>query len=212
MAVIREALPERYRALADAGSGLGLRQGEAFGLAVEDADFLRGEVHIRRQVRIVASQLVFAPPKGGRERDMPLPESVKLRLAAHLAEFPAVPVTLPWKAPGGRETTARLIFTSRERGALNRNYVNPHLWHPAVRAAGMTPSRETGFHQLRHHFASVLLSGGVDIKALAEYLGHADPGFTLRVYTHLMPSAGERMRAAIDAAMGSGVQLAARVQ
>ncbi|RAO62887.1 hypothetical protein [Micromonospora saelicesensis] len=30
------------------------------------------------------------------------------------------------------------------------------------------------------------------------YLGHADPGFTLRVYTHLMPASEERTRNAID--------------
>lgn len=56
------------------------------------------------------------------------------------------------------------------------------------------------YPDLRHHFASVLLHGGVDVRALSEYLGHADPGFTLRVYTHLMPSAASRMREAIDVA------------
>jgi hypothetical protein len=34
---------------------------------------------------------------------------------------------------------------------------------------------------------------------LSEYPGHADPGFTLRTYTHLMPSSAERTRKAIDA-------------
>ncbi len=34
--------------------------------------------------------------------------------------------------------------------------------------------------------------------AVAEYLGHADPGFTLRVYAHLFPSSEHRARAAID--------------
>ena len=33
---MRQYLPARYRALADLGAGLGLRQGEAFGLAVDD--------------------------------------------------------------------------------------------------------------------------------------------------------------------------------
>ena len=33
---------------------------------------------------------------------------------------------------------------------------------------------------------------------MSEYLGHADPGFTLRVYTHLMPSSADRTRTAID--------------
>lgn len=45
---------------------------------------------------------------------------------------------------------------------------------------------------------SVLLSQGVSIKELADYLGHADPGFTLRTYTHLVPSSYERARAALD--------------
>jgi integrase len=47
----------------------------------------------------------------------------------------------------------------------------------------------------------VLLAGGVDIRALAEYLGHSDPGFTLRTYTHLMPSSADRMRKAVDRAL-----------
>ena len=40
----------------------------------------------------------------------------------------------------------------------------------------------------------------MDIRALSEYLGHHDAGFTLRTYTHLMPDAADRARQAIDAA------------
>jgi integrase len=72
-----------------------MRQGEVFGLAADDVDFLRRVVHIRRQVKIVGARLVFGPPKGGKERDVPLPESVALRLSAHIAKFPPVTVTLP---------------------------------------------------------------------------------------------------------------------
>jgi integrase len=61
-------------------------------------------------------------------------------------------------------------------------------------------SREHGFHALRHAYASVLLAEGVDIRALADYLGHADPGFTLRVYCHLMPEAEDKARRAVDRA------------
>lgn len=51
---------------------------------------------------------------------------------------------------------------------------------------------------LRHFYASTLLDAGESITALAEYLGHSDPGFTLKVYTHLMPSSEERTRRAVD--------------
>jgi integrase len=46
----------------------------------------------------------------------------------------------------------------------------------------------------------VLLDAGESIKALAAYLGHADPGFTLRTYTHLLPTSEDRTRRAIDQA------------
>ncbi|AYV27475.1 hypothetical protein EES41_12130 [Streptomyces sp. ADI95-16] len=51
---------------------------------------------------------------------------------------------------------------------------------------------------MRHFYASVLLDSGENIKALSTYLGHGDPGFTLRVYTHLMPSSHERALRALD--------------
>ena len=196
------ALPDRYQAIMAAAAGLGLRQGECFGLAVDDIDFLRGVVHVRRQVRIVASRLVFAPPKTGKTRDVPLPESVALRLAAHLQAWPAVAVTLPWREPGGRPETARLLFSTRERTALARTYFNRHVWKPALAAAGVPATRDNGMHAARHYYASALLEDGVNVRAVAEYLGHNDPGFTLRVYAHLMPSSEGRARAAIDRALG----------
>ncbi|XVQ83923.1 hypothetical protein ACQP2K_34645 [Microbispora siamensis] len=39
---------------------------------------------------------------------------------------------------------------------------------------------------------------------IAEFLGHADPGFTLRTYTHLMLSSEDLMRAAIESARAKG--------
>lgn len=44
----------------------------------------------------------------------------------------------------------------------------------------------------------MLLDAGESTKALSEYWGHHGPGFTLRTYTHLMPSSGSRTRAAVD--------------
>lgn len=200
---LTDAHPERYRAVPVVAAGCGLRQGEVFGLRVEDVDFLRRVVHVRRQVKLIRSRPVFAPPKGGREREVPLPDVVSVALAEHLRQRPAATVTLPWKDHDGPETADELIFTTPAGKAVNRNRYNPDVWKPALVEAGIDPTRDHGMHACRHHYASVLLDGGVSVRALAEYLGHHDPGFTLRVYSHLMPQTEDRARAAVDAAHAS---------
>ncbi|MGW8565180.1 tyrosine-type recombinase/integrase [Isoptericola sp. NPDC055881] len=201
----RGAMAERYRVLVTLGAGLGLRQGELFGLSPDDVDFLRGEVHVRRQVKVLAgNRRVYALPKGEKVRDVPLPPSVREALALHLAAFPAVDVTLPWNGAGGPDgepATVALVVTSREHGALNRNHFNGYHWKAAADAAQLEDGQDTGMHSLRHFYASVLLDAGESIKVVAEHLGHSDPGFTLRTYTHLMPSASDRTRNAVDAAL-----------
>jgi integrase len=82
-----------------------------------------------------------------------------------------------------------------------RDTFNRHHWRPAVVTAGIELSRATGMHALRHFFASTLLDAGESVKALAEWLGHADPAFTLRVYTHLMPTSQQRARLAMDSVL-----------
>ncbi|WP_055620929.1 site-specific integrase [Streptomyces sp. JHA19] len=207
---VRAGLPDAYATTVDVGAGCGLRQGEIFGLAVDEVDFVGGVVHVVRQVKLVGAQMVFAPPKGAKLRDVPLPDVVSDALSAHITRRPPLEVTLPWKTPDGPPVTATLLFYSRERKALNRNYFNMYLWKPALVSAGVIPersagerfrpSREHGMHALRHYYASVLLDAGESVKALAEYLGHADPGFTLRTYTHLLPNSQDRARKAIDQA------------
>lgn len=193
-------LPKRYRVLVPLGSGAGLRQGEGFALAVEDMDFLRGKLTVRRQVKVVGGQLVFALPKGRKVRELPFAGSVRDEVAAHLAEFPAVEVTLPWEEPGGKAVTARLVVSTSKGNACHRNSFNSEVWRPARVRVGIPSERENGMHALRHYFASVLLDAGESIKAVSEYLGHASAAFTLRTYTHLMPSSEDRTRTAVDAA------------
>ncbi len=86
--------------------------------------------------------------------------------------------------------------------AAYRNYVNPTIWKPALAAAGIEPTRANGSHALRHFYASTLLDAGESIKAVSEYLGHSDAGFTLRPYNHLMPQSDARTRSAVDGVLG----------
>ncbi|MFD4030075.1 integrase [Streptomyces sp. NPDC058637] len=106
------------------------------------------------------------------------------------------------------------MATGRERKAINRNFFNSYVWKPALAGAGVIaqlqegnrsgsrvwePSREHGFHALRHFYASEELEAGESVVSLARWLAHSDPGFTLRKYSHFLPRAGARGSAAIDA-------------
>jgi integrase len=199
-----ENLPASLRPLAVVAAGCGLRQGEAFGIRVQDVDFLRLELHVRQQIRLEGSSPLPALPKYGRTRTVPMPEWVAGTLARHIETVPPLAgERLEGPGLGG------LLFYSRERKPLNRNYFNQAHWRPALRAAGVSNERENGMHALRHACASLWLEHGVSIKAVSDYLGHADPGFTLRVYTHVMPTSGDRARQALDAAVEEGRRPAA---
>ncbi|GAA1093173.1 site-specific integrase [Kitasatospora arboriphila] len=212
---VRAALPERYQAMADLGAGCGLRQGEIIGLAEDDSlDFEAGAVRVLRQVKLIRGKAVFAPPKCNKERDVPLPQSVAAAVRAHMDACKPVPVTLPWKTPDGPKVTFRLLFTNTAGGLVWRSNFNLQEWKPAIAAAGLiptprpgerhAPAREHGMHALRHFYASVLLDAGESLRAVSDYLGHADPALTLRVYAHLMPNSQDRTRNAVDRLFQSG--------
>jgi integrase len=124
-------------------AGCGLRQGEVFGLAVEDVDFLRRRVLVRQQVKLVKGRPVLAPPKGGRTREVPLPDVVAVALAEHLRAWPAREVTLPWRELDGEPRTVRLVFTSRS-AARSTATTTTRTLEAGAEAAGVEPTRANG--------------------------------------------------------------------
>lgn len=194
---VQAALADRYKLIVDVGSGCGLRPGESFGLGADDFDGER--LHVARQVKRVRSRLVFDLPKNDRDRWVPLPKSVAAAIIRHIEAHPPVKVTLPWQNPAsGEMVTVPLLFTTTRRGALNRETFHSKIWRPALIKAGVEVERKNGPHALRHFYASALLDAGRSVKAVSEYLGHHDPGFTLRVYMHLMPGDEDKTRDVLD--------------
>jgi len=117
--------------------------------------------------------------------------------------------TYPRRTPRGTLTSlprivgVRLLVTGDGGRLYTGDLFHKVVWQGAFRTAGLEyRKRADGMHALRHFYASTLLAQGVSVKELAEYLGHSDPGFTLRTYTHLVPSSYERARLAIDGVFG----------
>jgi integrase len=179
---LAEAMPARLRAAVVTQAGLGLRIGELLALRVEDVDFLRRTARVEWQ--IAPRSKVRSEPKTPRSRrTVPLPRVVADALAAHLAAFSS-------GTDGSIFTTGTGVFYGREYyGAI---------FAAAVQRAGL-PAGTTS-HDLRHHYASVLLAAGESVVAVAERLGHENAALVLSTYGHLMPDSEDRTRRAVDEA------------
>jgi integrase len=197
---IRLALMPRQRVVVPIGTGLGLRQGEVLGLSPDDIDRKNMVVLVSRQVVSLGGVKFFKLPKGRKTRTVPISRGLLDELDDYMKMFPPVTVTLPWAKAAGELRSVRLLLVNDNGHVDSGNIFNRKYWAHAFRRAGLPyVEHADGMHALRHFYASHLLANGVTIKELAEYLGHTDPGFTLRTYTHLLPSSYDRARRAIDA-------------
>ncbi|MDH3497842.1 MAG: site-specific tyrosine recombinase XerD [Gemmatimonadota bacterium] len=153
-----EPLAWRDRALLELGYGTGSRVSELVGLAVRDVAFDEGLVR------------VFG--KGNKERLIPIGRRALGAVAIYLRE------TRPPLDHG--QTRGMLLLNVRGR-PLSRVGAWGIIKKAAARA-GLT--KRVTPHTLRHTFATHLLEGGADLRAVQEMLGHADLA-TTQLYTHV---------------------------
>jgi integrase/recombinase XerD len=153
-----EPLAWRDRALLELAYGAGLRVSELCGLGLTDL--------------LLTENLVRIFGKGGKERLVPIGRSV----------IGAVSVYLHTKRPAldRGKSKGRVLLNARGE-PLSR----VGAWGVVKRAtqrAGIT--KRVTPHTLRHSFATHLLEGGADLRAVQEMLGHADLS-TTQIYTHV---------------------------
>ena len=155
------ALALRDRAILELMYGSGLRVSEVAGLTLSRVDLDRERV------------LVFG--KGSKEREVPMSDFVREALAVYLER--GRPVMAP---PDGSDA---LFWNRRLRPIGPRD-----IRRLVGRYGGSTlAGRRVTPHTLRHSFATHLLEGGADIRAVQELLGHASVATTQR-YTHVSRS------------------------
>jgi len=154
----------RDRALLELMYACGLRASEAIGLEVGDVDLDDG--------------VLIARGKGSRERLVPVGRSAVRAVRAYLERG------RPKLVGVGVEPR---LFVNRRGAGLTRQGLYKIVQRYA-RLAGLEGKMSP--HTLRHTFATHLLSGGCDLRAVQEMLGHADIA-TTQIYTHL---AAERLK------------------
>jgi integrase/recombinase XerD len=150
-------LPLRDRALLEFLYGTGARISEAVGCAVDDLDLAAGAVTLHG--------------KGGRTRLVPVGGYARRAAEAYLVR------ARPGLAAAGRGSSG--LFLNSRGGPLSRQGAWIILRQAAERA-GLATSISP--HTLRHSFATHLLDGGADVRAVQELLGHASVA-TTQVYT-----------------------------
>ncbi|MDO5693686.1 MAG: integron integrase [Pseudomonadota bacterium] len=193
------AMDGTYGLIAALLYGTGMRVLEALRLRVKDVDFEHGAIVVREA-------------KGGKDRVVMLPATLRERLRAQLHQAHAVwaqdradgvpgvelPHALAAKYPRAPESWAwfwvfpqATLALDPRSGVRRRRHVYDQSFRRALaralRAAGVT--KPASPHTLRHSFATHLLQRGADIRTVQELLGHADVSTTM-VYTHVLKVAG----------------------
>jgi integron integrase len=200
-------LSGEYRLIASVLYGSGLRLMECLELRVQDIDFDRSEITVRRG-------------KGGKDRITMIPQSLAPQMRMHLERVRrvherdlaagwgrvALPEALARKYPNAATEWAwQWVFPQQTRwrdprtGEQGRYHVHETLVQRAVKDA----ARRTGIpkkvtcHTLRHSFATHLLESGYDIRTIQELLGHSSVNTTM-IYTHVLNRGGLAVRSPID--------------
>ena len=167
-----------FRLLLDSGC----RPGEAIALTWADLDLAAGRVRFNKslQQRQAGGRVQFKvkatkTPAGNRQ----------VRISADTASsLSAHRLTRP-----GAERDGRAAVFAADGGGWVPARTLTDAWGRAVRRAGL-PHRKP--YSLRHTSASLLLSGGINIRTVSARLGHETVEMTLRVYSHLMPGDDDR--------------------
>lgn len=157
----------------------GLRQGELFGLTADRVVWLRRELVVDRQLVTPARGApTLGPCKTARSvRTVPVVDHALAVVAQHVERFGPGPDGVVFHRQG------RTWPRTRAAEAFGR----------LSTAAGVEAS---GWHALRHHAASVLISQGLNVTAVAAVLGHS-PAECLKSYAGWWPNEDEQIRAAV---------------
>ncbi len=164
---------------------LGLRRGEALGLAWDDLDWRRSALTVRRTAYVSATgSVAFGPPKTKTShREVPIPAPVLDLLRTHRARQAERRLEMGPAWPSGIPNLPDLVFRSEVGTPISPGRFAAYM-DRVVAAAGvprLTP------HGLRHTAATTALYSGQALPSVSSLLGHAGRDITARTYSHALP-------------------------
>jgi integrase len=180
-----------YRLLFEFLAYTGLRIGEALGLTWADIDHDAGLIRVHRQLSRQREHTKLKTEAGRRE--VILAPALAKGLREHW-------LASRYKAPDD------FVFCNTLGRGLDYRDVGEGF-RAAVKAAGLTAPGKLTLHSLRHGFASLLISKGLNLVFVSRQLGHANPNVTLTTYAHLFEQADHAhvARVALEASYSATV-------
>lgn len=146
----------------------GLRRGELLALQWEDLNVKERILTVNKQVTRMEGELDVTEPKTKNSvRKVALSQQAVDLLVQEHKQHPDNPILFPSPRTGG-------YWSPDAVSRINRKL---------LKNAGI--EEHVRFHDLRHTFATMAISSGVDVKTLSSMLGHFSAGFTLDTYTHI---------------------------
>ena len=167
LALVLEALPPNWRLFFELLVHTGLRISEAIGLTWAQLD--------------LGARPRGAGPRTGIRRRAPKTQ-VEARPPGH-STVRGMADRLRARRRDTYQGEAAPVFATVGGAELSRPNLAGRVLKPAAKSVGLG---WVSFHTFRHTCASLLFEGGKNVKQVQEWLGHADPAFTLGAYVHLM--------------------------
>ena len=189
--VLEVASGNRFYPVIYTAVSTGLRQAELLGLRWRDLDpDIMLSISVSRVLYKHRGVCEFKEPKTEHSRRL---VSMTPKLALFLREYRAERKSL-YRELGRELTLDDLVFTSVEGKPVDP-YVLSHAFNKLAKQTGLENVR---FHDLRHTFASLMLSRGAKPKVISEALGHASVAFTMDVYSHIIEGMQSDAMALLD--------------
>lgn len=180
---------ERWRAALGLAGYAGLRLGEIRALTWHDVDLEAGALTVARSMLPDGS--VKAPKTAAGARVVPILPALRRAL-------------VEWQLRSPHTRPDNLVIGTADGGPVQERNVRRAL-DDAKAAAGLADTDgRLSMHALRHSCLSALATGGLAPTTLAEVAGHADPGFTLRVYARDGRDAAQLVADVLHRAAGAG--------
>ncbi|WP_369053884.1 tyrosine-type recombinase/integrase [Kineococcus terrestris] len=193
-AILAAAQEHRNAARWSVALALGLRQGEALGLAWQDVDLAAGTLRVRQALQRVRGQgLVMVPPKSraGR-RVIALPAQLVDALRRHRRQQLEERMLL-----GDLWEDHDLVFAQ-----ITGRPIDPRAdWGAWKRLLAQAGVRDARLHDARHTAATLLLQQGVPARVAMQILGHSQINLTLGTYSHVVPELATEAAARVGVAL-----------